>query len=595
MTEPSWYQDSDGDGFGNAQVHSKAASQPDGYVADNSDCDDADAAKNPGASNCTISSFELLDPIPHAENRLGSVIDILPNGNVILAQFSDSSFEMDNGSFHLVDPYSQSVIASHYGQQAGSGFGEFVTVLNNNNFVISSPSETVGGKFGRGSVRLYNGTTGAQIAIRTGDEEMDLLGVAGVVALANNNFVVASPEDNALGLQDAGIVMLINGNSGAVISLFGGYEENDLIGLNGIKALSNSNYIVSSSRDVIGASASAGSVRLLNGTTGAEIAVYTGDQAGDKVGCCQPVTVLNNDNFVIASSAEIIAGISQAGSVRLIDGATGAQIGPVYVGTHASDQVGSGGITALNNNNFVISSPNEDVGGVVNTGAISLINGTTGMQIGSTLTGPQQNLYWGNGGTVALANNNYVVSNYSDNANGFINSGSVMLMDGSTGTQIGVAITGNADYDRLSYYGGITALANNNFVIASTSDDVAGVTDAGSVMLVNGSSNSMISSIAGDNASDQLGNEGVSALSNSNYIILSSNDDVSGIVDGGSVMTMNGATGVQMSTIEGLHSQDIFYSHVVESKVHGYYIIALPGYDNGGLTDSGRVEVFSTP
>jgi hypothetical protein len=46
----TWYPDADGDGYGDADGGIAACEAPSGYVADNSDCDDADAEVNPGAT-----------------------------------------------------------------------------------------------------------------------------------------------------------------------------------------------------------------------------------------------------------------------------------------------------------------------------------------------------------------------------------------------------------------------------------------------------------------------------------------------------------------------------------------------------------------
>ena len=44
-----WFADSDGDGYGSATVSVMACVSPPGYVADNSDCDDSNASRHPGA------------------------------------------------------------------------------------------------------------------------------------------------------------------------------------------------------------------------------------------------------------------------------------------------------------------------------------------------------------------------------------------------------------------------------------------------------------------------------------------------------------------------------------------------------------------
>ena len=46
--ESAWYEDGDGDTYGNAGITRDACSQPAGYVSDDTDCDDADSAVNPG-------------------------------------------------------------------------------------------------------------------------------------------------------------------------------------------------------------------------------------------------------------------------------------------------------------------------------------------------------------------------------------------------------------------------------------------------------------------------------------------------------------------------------------------------------------------
>ena len=46
----TWYLDDDGDGYGDASTTTVACDQPSGYEADDTDCDDSDAAVNPGAS-----------------------------------------------------------------------------------------------------------------------------------------------------------------------------------------------------------------------------------------------------------------------------------------------------------------------------------------------------------------------------------------------------------------------------------------------------------------------------------------------------------------------------------------------------------------
>ena len=158
--------------------------------------------------------------------------------------------------------------------------------------------------------------------------------------------------------------------------------------------LANSNIVIVSPQDDSGSS-NAGAVHLYNPYTKTRIASIYGDNINDYLGrgdsYNRPPIALSNNNFVIASASDDVSGISNAGSVMLINGSTGAQIGTTLSGNTANDYFGDSGITALSNNNFVIASSRDDVSGISDAGSVMLINGATGAQIGTTLAGDSAN------------------------------------------------------------------------------------------------------------------------------------------------------------------------------------------------------------
>lgn len=601
-------------------------------------------------SGTSITSFELLDPTPLAGELFGTIVIILPNGNIIVTDPNDSSIAASSGAVHLYNPFTQTLVASIYGDVANDRLGSNgITALTNNNYVIASAGDDVGGIVNAGSVRLMNGTTGMQIgntiagdiandqlgvritalannnyvitstldneggitnasSVRlvdgttgvqigstiAGDVTGDQLGSKSIIALANNNYVIVSPYDDEGGIVDAGSVQLVNGITGAQIGgTIAGDVASDRLGFSGITPLANNNYVIASPNDDEGGIVDAGSVQLVNGTTGAQIgSTLAGDVASDWLGN-KSITALANNNYVIASEVDDEGGIVNAGSVRLVDGTTGAQIGSTLAGDVTDDRLGNNGITALANNNYVIASPGDDEGGIANAGSVRLVNGTTGIQIGSTLAGDVTNDALGSSVT-ALGNNNYVAASYVDDVGVIIDAGSVRLMDGTTGVQIGSTIAGDVASDALGY-SGITALANNNYVIASSVDNESGNTSAGSVRLVNGTTGVQIgSTIAGDVAFDKLGSNGVTALSNNNFVIASQYDQEGGIFSAGSVRLVDGTTGAQIgSTIAGDAINDGLGLGSITTLTNSNYFVVSPNDDEGGIFDAGSARMVN--
>jgi RNase P/RNase MRP subunit p29 len=544
-----------------------------------------------GTSTPTVASQELLDPNAAASNEFGTTTVILANGNIVVASPNDDTVATNAGSVHLYNPFTKTVIASFYGDTAYDKLGSSsVTALGNNNFVIASSTDDVNSVTDAGSVMLINGATGAQIKTIAGDTAIDSLGSSSITALGNNNFVIASRFDDVNSVVNAGSVMLVNGTTGAQINTIAGDTAQDFLGYSGVTALGNNNFVIASRADDVNSVVNAGSVMLINGATGAQINTIEGDTENDYLGHTS-VTALGNNNFVIASLYDDVNSVVNAGSVMLINGVTGAQINTI-AGDTAHDKLGDTSVTALGNNNFVIASGRDDVNSVVNAGSVMLINGATGAQI-DTIAGNTADDKLGYDGVTALGNNNFVIASRNDDVNSVVNAGSVMLINGTTGAQINT-IAGDTAHDQFGF-NGVTALGNNNFVIASYWDDVNSVVNAGSVMLINGATGAQINTIEGDTLYDALGFNGVTALGNNNFVIASHLDDVNSVTDAGSVRLINGATGAQIGAyFGGDTANDQLGSSSITALGNNNFVIASRYDDVNGVSDAGSIIQVDT-
>jgi Repeat of unknown function (DUF5650) len=346
-----------------------------------------------------------------------------------------------------------------------------------------------------------------------GTKANDRVGYDGITALSNGNYVVSSPFWSLGAATSVGAVTLASGTAGltsavSIANSLHGTTTNDVVGNDGVFALSNGNYVVASPAWDRGAMTDAGAVTWGNGTTGQAGAVSTsnslvGSSTGDQVGVDQSssgsgpgVAVLNNGNYVVRSVYWHNGAAANAGAATWGNG-NGGLAGPVsaansLVGVVSSDQIGSRGVVALSNGHYVVVSPKWNLGATLQAGAVTWGNGSSGRvgtpSLFNSLVGVTTDDQLGSYGVTALSDGNYVVNSPRWSNSGTPHIGAVTWGKGGSGL-IGT-IAGNsrslvgALADDSVGDGRVTALGDGLYVIASESWDLAATANAGAITLV---------------------------------------------------------------------------------------------------------------
>ena len=513
----------------------------------------------------------------------------------------------------------------------GSGnFGYSVTVLPNGNFVVTDPyfdlsNPTV---VDVGAVYLY-APDGVQISRLTGSNTNDLVGIGGVTVLSNGNYVVVS-------YARVGAVTWGNatqGVSGTVSS------ANSLMGSGGkVTALSNGNYVVRDPSWGTNTVTFAGAVTWGNGVSGTVgevsaanslVGSHSGDRIGDDPfgnGDGVGITLLSNGNFVVRSSSwsdnfgAVTWASGSGGTVGIISQANS------LVGTTSGDRVGNGGITALSNGNYVVSSIDWDrpaPNGIGDAGAVTWGNGTTGVsgvisatnsligsspgdQIGTDFDFQPDHMI------SALSNGNYVViSVHWDGVNPALpDVGAVTWGNGASGITGEISASnsyiGSTQSDRVGLtlgavgrpYWGITELSNGNYVFASifwqSNVGSVGATTWGNG--TNGSSGyiSSANSMVGSTSGDYIGSDGITALSNGNYVISSPlwSSVLPAVNSVGAATWGNGMTGSNgvisnANSLVGSRTSD-YVGYQVTALTNGNYVVVSSAW---GSIDRSAINV----
>jgi len=355
---------------------------------------------------------------------------------------------------------------SLYGDTYG-GLGSNVTALTDGNYVVAERNWNNS----KGAVLWMNGTTAASGVFSAanalvGSVSGDFVGSGQVLALPNGHYVVCSPAwSNGANGQVGAVTWMTGGGAVAgtvstANSLYGS-TANDQIGSGGITVLPNGNYVVCSPLWQVGGAANAGAVTWGDGTdvTAEPVSAansIVGSSANDNVGQQAPI-ILSNGNYVVATPTWDNGSVVNAGAVTWGSGTgpTAAVISASksLVGATADDQVGNGGVAVLTNGNYAVRSPTWDNGAMVDAGALTWGDGTTGtagvISAANSLVGSTANDDVGEN-LVSLANGDGLALSRQWDNGAIVDAGAVTYFKGD-GTTVGLITSANSFRGTITY------------------------------------------------------------------------------------------------------------------------------------------------
>ncbi|MEP7356673.1 MAG: hypothetical protein ABI847_05500, partial [Anaerolineales bacterium] len=280
---------------------------------------------------------------------------------------------------------------------------------------------------------------------------------------------------------------------------------------------------------------------------------------------------------------------------------TAALVALAYSLTDIPGPAGSGyfgqTVTVLSNGNFVVTDPRYDNGVVTDVGAVYLYDGVT-HQLISALVGSTAGDQVGSHGIISLTNSNYVVRSPLWSNGVVTQAGAVTVCSGTTGCQGTVTTTnslvGSTAFDNVGSAGieGVTALSNGNFVVASASWDNGAANDAGAATWCSGTAGctgpvTTTNSLVGSQALDYVGQNGITALSNGHYVVASGSwhNDADAVV--GAVTWCSGTSGCQgavttSNSLVGSAACGQAGNGCVTALSNGNYVVFSPDWNNIG-------------
>lgn len=529
------------------------------------------------------------NPTPFAGDGFGSSFTVLANGNILVQnQNADSAGATDAGEVVLMDGFGN-VLGSITGSATNQRLGAFSFFNAAGGLLILDRNAPNGAALQAGAVHLFDDDTGQVIGTTLGGSAGELFG-SSLIGTFGSNFMFRSTSADIAGIgADVGLVSLISGTTGLEIGRTIGQSAGELFG-SSVTNLGTSLLVRSTTADV-GALTDAGSVSFVSTTTGTLLGKVDGQSANEFFGS----SFSNLGGTIQVRSADAdVGGLVDAGSVVLISSTTGAELGRVQ-GAAAGDRFGlTVDLFGVPTGTFLIRSNTADVGGFTDNGTAVLVSRTTGLEIGRT-SGLRDGD--GLGGFFPILDGaNYFLQVPDADIGANTDAGSMVLVNGTTGTRIGSA-DGTSPSEFFSQNGIELFGPANNIIVISELADTGGGANAGSVVSVDRTTGAITGRVDGTSANEQLGSFGLVSRSNGNYLIPSPLFDTGGgIVDVGSVILADGNTGNLLGRFDGDTAGERFGEDRLDfSLANDDILVMAPAHTSGAGIIAQLASVETTP
>jgi hypothetical protein len=454
---------------------------------------------------------------------------------------------------------------------------------------------------------------------------------ADIVPLPNGDYLIVDPDYDLPGsppVPDVGAVHYYASGSGAYLGTLRGSTANDQVGSGGITLMGTDVFVVHSPSWDNGAAVDAGAVTRgghpsygpFGGVVSASNSLV-GSTANDQVGS-GGITLVGTDVFVVHSPSWDNGVATDAGAVTRGGHPSYGPFGGVVsasnslVGSSTGDQVGSGGITLVGTDVFVVHSPSWDNGVATDAGAVtrggSPIYGPFGgvVSASNSLVGSSTGDQVGSGGIITVTGTDiFLVCSPSWDNEAAVDAGAVTRgthpVFGPFGGVVSASnsLVGSTANDQVGSGGIITLTGTDIFLVRSPSWHNGAAVDAGAVTRGGhpsygpfGGVVSASNSLVGSTAYDQVGSGGITLVGTDVFVVHSPSWDNGAAVDAGAVTrgghpsygSFGGVISASNSLV-GSMANDQVGSGGITLVGTDVFVVHSPSWDNGAAVDAGAV------